>query len=103
MEQAFKLSYLQSKKESKKDKDFIFAYNVDDQKGKEKEKEKDEEEEIQEDIAVVFMDYQKTSLVDRELILRRLKRPVENRTIGVEAPRKNVLHLEMKKMLLICN
>ena len=87
MEQAFKLSYLQSKKESKKNKDFIFAYNVEELK-------KGEEDEIEEEVAVVFKDSQKTSLVDRELILRRLKRPVENRTIGVEAPKKKRVAFE---------
>lgn len=84
MEQAFKLSYLQSKKESKKNKDFIFAYN------KEEKVEKEVEEREGEDVDVVFKDSQKTSLVDRDLILRRLKRPIENRTIGlaVEEPKK---------------
>lgn len=104
MEQVFKISDLKYKKESKKKQDFTFQIDKhDDQKErkekedenkKEKEdenkKEKNKEEALEreedididnEPVQIIFKDARKTSLVDRELILKRLKRPIEIHTI----------------------
>ena len=90
---AFKLSNLKLKKESKRNKDFIFAYNENDAKAPRiNEDEPAEVEPIEiganEEHIVTFKDTRKSSLADREHILRGIKRPVENQLIRIISPEK---------------
>ena len=87
MAEIFKLSNLQSKKEPKTNKDFKVAVGVEQVvEISENPIEEREMEETKEHV-VIFKDARKSSLVDRTIILRRLKRPVETRLIAEESKR----------------
>ena len=91
MAQVFKLSDLKAKKASIKQQDFKVAYEV--IKELKELKEHDNTTDVKIDVGVeivTFKDDTKKSLVDRELILRRLKRPVEIRLIAEEPIRKRI-------------
>ena len=94
----FKLSDLQQRREPKKEIDRIIQIRGKDEskekrvdeepegeeteKEKEKEKEKGDEKEKGEEKMVMIKDKRSTTKLDRELILKRLQRPVENKKVS---------------------
>jgi TATA-binding protein-associated factor Taf7 len=102
MQSIFKLTDLQQRKEPKRQKDFAISYavkksNIEQKKedteedGKENGDESGEGEsrerepregEAKESHNIKFNDKRKSTLVDRNLILQRLHRPVENKKIS---------------------
>ena len=94
MSLVFKLTDLQQRREPKRKKDFLISYTStidkkeesDESKESKEPKESDESDESKEKKHVIrFLDDRNRTLVDRDVILKRLHRPVESKKIS-QAP-----------------